>query len=486
MRTLWRLFRNERDDPEPFYAMLAGEAAADLDRRHGPLAGQRVADLGCGPGHYTRALRAAGACVIPLEGDTDELHLAGPPPPGALLGDAGRLPFPDASLDGVFCSNLLEHARDTAAVIAELARVLRPGGWGYLSWTNWYSPWGGHDMTPYQYLGPRLGPRLYERRHGPPRKNRFDEALFAVHIGPTLRLFEAQPAVRVDRVEPRYWPWAAPVTKVPGLREVLTWNCVIRFHRAAPDPGAHAGGSFMTTLAQVRDVEGWLTDAQARLLWDRASTVGRRATIVEIGSFRGRSAIVLANAAPVDAEVVAIDPHAGNDRGPGQWEGTAEEGQSDHDAFVANLARAGVANRVRLVRRFSDDAHDDVEAPIDLLYVDGAHGYGPARTDLERWGDRVAPSGTLLVHDAYSAVGVTLAQVRCLFLSGTWRYQGRTGSMAEYRRVPMRGGARLANAARQSAALPWFARNLAVKVLIVARLRPLTRVLGHRQDSFPF
>ncbi len=497
VRTLWRLFRNERDDPEPFYTMLAGEAAADLDRRHGPLAGQRIADLGCGPGHYTAALRARGAAVVPVEGDIDELHLAGPPPPGALLGDAGRLPFPDASLDGLFCSNLLEHARDTAAVIAELGRVLRPGGWGYLSWTNWYSPWGGHDMAPYQFLGPRLGPRLYERRHGPPRKNRFGEALFAVHIGPTLRLFAAQPGLVVDRVEPRYWPWAAPVTRVPGLREVLTWNCVIRFHSHSfwrPD-GPHmghldartdGGAGFEAALARARDVEGWLTDAQARRLWDRAGAVGPSATIVEIGSFRGRSAIVLAKAAPAGADVVAIDPHAGNDRGPGQWDGTVEEGQSDHEAFVANLARAGVSDRVRHVRRFSGEAHGDVEGAIDLLYVDGAHGYGPARADLQSWGARVAPGGTLLVHDAYSAVGVTMAQVRCMFLSGSWRYQGRSGSMAEYRRVPLRGRARLANVARQSAALPWFARNLVIKVLIVARLRPLTRALRHRQDSFPY
>ena len=38
-----------------------------------------------------------------------------------MVGDAGRLPFPDATFDGVFCSNLLEHARDTGAVLADLA-----------------------------------------------------------------------------------------------------------------------------------------------------------------------------------------------------------------------------------------------------------------------------------------------------------------------------------------------------------------------------
>jgi hypothetical protein len=56
-RTLWRLWRREREDPEPFYRMLAAEGAGDLEQRHGPLAGQRIVDLGCGNGLYSVALR---------------------------------------------------------------------------------------------------------------------------------------------------------------------------------------------------------------------------------------------------------------------------------------------------------------------------------------------------------------------------------------------------------------------------------------------
>ena len=233
MRELFALWQQERTDPAPFYTELARDTVADLNRRHGPLRGQVVADLGCGPGFYTAAFRAYGAECIPVDASEDELRLAGEAPEGYVLADAGDLPFADASIDGVFCSNLLEHTPNTPDVIAEIERVLRPGGWGYISWTNWYSPWGGHDMTPYHLLGPERGSRLYERRHGPPRKNRFGEALFPVHVGPTLRLVQARPALEVERVEPRYWPWARAVTRVPGVREVLTWNCVIRVRKAA-------------------------------------------------------------------------------------------------------------------------------------------------------------------------------------------------------------------------------------------------------------
>ena len=105
--------------------------------------------------------------------------------------------------------------------------------------------------------------------------------------------------------------------------------------------------------------------------------------MVEIGSFRGRSTVVLALAA---GEVVAIDPHAGSDRGPQEIAADAQRGDADHEAFAANLAAAGVAERVRHVRKFSADAHGDVSGPLSLLYVDGAHRFGPARADLARLG----------------------------------------------------------------------------------------------------
>jgi hypothetical protein len=77
----------------------------------------------------------------------------------------------------------------------------------------------------------------------------------------------------------------------------------------------------------------------------------------------------------------------------------------------------------------------------------------------------------MLVHDSFSSIGVTLATLSSITFGSKWRYAGRTGSLAEYRRERVTGMERIRNALRQLAQLPWFARNLLVKVLIVLRLR---------------
>jgi predicted O-methyltransferase YrrM len=243
---------------------------------------------------------------------------------------------------------------------------------------------------------------------------------------------------------------------------------------------------FETALAALDGVHGWLTDAQARRLFEHARALPADAQVVEIGSYRGRSAILMAHARGPGATIVAIDPHAGNDRGPQQVRGTAAEGEADHRAFRANLARAGVADRVRHIRRPSQEALAELDGEIDLLYVDGAHRYRPASADLVRWGSRVRPGGRLLVHDAFGAVGVTLALARHVFLARDFRYERRTGSLAEYVRAPVTGPARVRNVLRQMAQLPWFARNQLVKIAILAGLRPLARALGHREGPWPY
>jgi predicted O-methyltransferase YrrM len=227
-----------------------------------------------------------------------------------------------------------------------------------------------------------------------------------------------------------------------------------------------------------------MTEGQARTLHDAASSCPPGGTIVEIGSFHGRSTIVLALAAPDDVNVIAIDPHAGNDRGPQEIDGFEAEADDDHEAFMRNLAAAGVSAKVTHLRMFSDDALEMILREIDVLYVDGAHRYAPARADIVNYGSRVSDGGAMLIHDSFSSIGVTAAILRELVPSDRWHYVGRSRSLTTYRATG--DVARVVNAGRQLAQLPWFVKNVGLKVLLSAGLGKLLKAVGRQPPAWPY
>lgn len=220
--------------------------------------------------------------------------------------------------------------------------------------------------------------------------------------------------------------------------------------------------------AAVADVDGWLHPCQVTALHRAASSVPSGGRIIEVGSFRGRSTIVLARSARPDVEIIAIDPHAGNDRGPQELDGYQQHAEQDYQQFHANLRAAGVAHRVKHLRTSSQEALGDVEGNADLVYIDGAHRFRPARADITDWGNRVQPGGRLVIHDAFSSIGVTSALATTLMFSTRFAYSGRQRTLAFYQRVEqLSAWQRCRNIAQHIAQLPWFLRNIGHKAAIV-------------------
>lgn len=244
---------------------------------------------------------------------------------------------------------------------------------------------------------------------------------------------------------------------------------------AADDP--HAGSSptaqWSQLWARIDAVPGWLTQAQARALSSAVQRLPAHGTVVEIGSHRGRSTLVLATARP-DVRVVAIDPFIQTRLLPGS---------SVQRELLENVRQFGVDARVELIATTSRKARATWTEPIDLLWIDGKHDVISLLQDL-RWTRFLAPGAAVFVHDSFSSLGVTLGiTVNQLRRHRSLRFQSRVGSLAHFSHEPATAKSRT----RVAGQLPWFARNLIIKVLLRLRLNVLARqIFGHTGRADPF
>ncbi len=132
--TLGERWYAANDDP---VALLRAESRLRnpwvLERIRQRFGGQaRVLDVGCGAGFLSNYLAAHELAVEGVDASADSLAVAQRHDATGsvryLLGDALALPYPDRSFDVVCAMDFLEHVEDPAKVVAEAARVLRPGG----------------------------------------------------------------------------------------------------------------------------------------------------------------------------------------------------------------------------------------------------------------------------------------------------------------------------------------------------------------------
>lgn len=227
------------------------------------------------------------------------------------------------------------------------------------------------------------------------------------------------------------------------------------------------------TWQDASDIPGWLKEGQARLLWDEARALPRGATVLEIGSHQGRSTVVLGNAIrDKDGIVLAVDPFV---------EGRLFGGLSTREKFEANIAAADLGKVVELVPDYSTKLRPTWSRGFDLLYIDGKHDYWTLSDDL-RWAEHLPPGAAVVIHDCYSSIGVTLGILRHVLFSSALAYERRSDSQALFRVRRPRAADRL----RILRELPWWLRNVFIKVLLRLRLRPVARLFGHDSPYDPY
>ncbi len=121
-----------------------------------PLAGDRLLDIGCGNGAYTveMASRFERVDAIDIEPERLDQFRAAAPPDNVVIDQlsADDLPFDDGTFDRITAIEVMEHVIDVPAVLTEVCRVLKPGGYFALTTPNRLWPFEQHG---YRLAGKR-------------------------------------------------------------------------------------------------------------------------------------------------------------------------------------------------------------------------------------------------------------------------------------------------------------------------------------------
>jgi len=198
---------------------------------------------------------------------------------------------------------------------------------------------------------------------------------------------------------------------------------------------------YASVVRASRSVEGWLSDREAIALYRLARAIPRRdAVVVELGSWVGKSSVVLALGlrGKSGATLYCVDPFNadGDAESRADYAARAPTG-SLQDAFLRNIERHRVADIVRVLPGYSHAYAATFDRPADLLFVDANHDYDAVRRDLTEWGRHVRAGGVLALHDvADYCDGPRRAAAELLAAAPEWRQVAQIDTLL----VIQRGG----------------------------------------------
>ena len=173
------------------------------------------------------------------------------------------------------------------------------------------------------------------------------------------------------------------------------------------------------TWPQIDSIFGWLTEAEARRLYELAQLLGAQEWAIELGAFMGRSTAAIAaglrarylRVPPFHASVVSIDTWVGTKDGAPEEDLHAgilkEHGVRDmFELHRKNLIDRGLGKFTRRIRGTTSGTGLEwaVEWNVfpSLLFIDADHRYEAVKADFESWAPRLRTGGHVAFHDAWA------------------------------------------------------------------------------------
>ncbi len=150
-------------------------------------------------------------------------------------------------------------------------------------------------------------------------------------------------------------------------------------------------------VAKITDqIQGYLLHPEGKLLYQLAKACSKKAAIVEIGSWKGRSTVwlyfgsVRGNRAPI----YAIDPHTGSPELKKRHGGSSSLGE-----FKDNMKRIKAFDLVIPLVKKSKEAAGEFGQKVGLVFIDGDHSCKAVKEDFELWFPKLINKGLILFHD---------------------------------------------------------------------------------------
>lgn len=203
-------------------------------------------------------------------------------------------------------------------------------------------------------------------------------------------------------------------------------------------------GAQYARIADYLAIDGWLTVDEAITLYETARRLpSERPTACEIGSWVGKSAVVIARglSGKRSPRLYCCDPFNA-DGEPDSARVYANRRTSTADGLFAtferNLRRSRVRHIVRPLRGYSHEVIEGFAEALDLLFIDGAHDHASVLADFTRWAPLVKPHGFLAFHDVeLGSVDSGPARVvrECVLPSAAWRMHAHVDSLLVVQRV---------------------------------------------------